>query len=163
MFYKNDDFGISFYYPSYANVQVLDYPIDNYQGVEISYGLDGPIIDIDFELNQNKISPRQWFEKNKNNYNQYIREISDSPINGHPAYFLGIPDTCATTPMILGIISVDNKLYKFLYFDLGKQSVAKELGLIMETFTIDKQKLTQTTILDKLLQIPEAPNDIVCP
>ena len=162
--YHDDKFNISFEYPSSWEVQESVYPLDDYRGLTISTTGFGEII-IERDKNTENLTPKMWFIKHKNSYNQdLIKEIAETEINGNPAYIFGQPLTCDTVALLVTMISHDKYMFTFAKYGTSDNATpgTLELERLLETLNFDNQQDIKTQIPSSLFVFPKAPDNYVC-
>lgn len=135
--YYDDQFGISFQYPSSWKAEESTY--QDYRGIDIIKPGVG-LITITKESNPKRLTPEEWFEEKRDDYNsQLITVISDKKIGNSRAFIVGQPATCLTAGMIVVFLDQEDSILEINQTELGKRQItaAFELKRLLETLKLD--------------------------
>lgn len=162
--HTDENMDISFLHPKSWEVESFIGADEAESGTwpEISiYGEDKFLADImEFE-NPDKYSPKEWYEKNKNRYNQYFQVISESSIGNNRAYIIALPKTCKTAQMIELLIENGDKILNISYWELADRKSTDDLDLILKTIKFDNNYDEEENKIPNLYY-PKPPSEIIC-
>jgi hypothetical protein len=162
-FFKDDKFKISFYYPKNRRVS------SQYNGGEgetpfweVSiYNQDLFTANIIEENNPGNLTPAEWFNIHKKNYNDFIKTITAFDIDKNPILVTGIPNTCKSTPMFISFIKNGNKMLTIGYMNHSESDDTDDFSTILKYLHFSIEPNNQINNIPKI-EFPSPPNNISC-
>lgn len=120
---------------------------------------------IEVQDNPTNLTPRQWFENKKSDYDaELITEMGEKFIKGSSVFVVGQAETCRTGAMIVAFVSHGNKIYEITQSGNMEIDRKKVIGMdiLLSTLVFDDAPGIKLSVPQEWTVFPQAKEDLLC-